>query len=127
MGRYQGVYGLIIDSLISVRLVTADGQLLDVSKDSYPDLFWAIRGAGANFGIITSATYQAHPLTDDGDNFLAEFVVTADQARQYFETVESMQPFPAPLSSIMLNVFDATSNQVCPFQHTFQIDVNNRT
>ena len=113
MGRYQGVYGLVIDALVSVRLVTADGRLLHVSKDSYPDLFWAIRGAGANFGIITSATYKAHPVAHGGDNFVAEFIVSANQSTQYFQTVESMQPLPAPLSSIMLNNFNTTTNEVC--------------
>lgn len=112
MGRYQGVYGLISDALVSVRLITADGRLLHVSKDSHADIFWAIRGAGANFGIITSATYQVHPLTDGGDNFLAEFIVSANQSTQYFQTVESMQPLPARLSSIMLNNFNATTNEV---------------
>ena len=41
-------------------LVTADGQLLTVSKDEHPDLFWAVRGGGGNFGVVTSFEYQLH-------------------------------------------------------------------
>lgn len=51
-GRYQGTYGLMIDALVSARLVTAQGEMVEVSKTENPDLFWAIRGAGANFGIV---------------------------------------------------------------------------
>ncbi len=55
-------HGLTIDSLIEVDLVTADGQLLSVSEGSDPDLFWAIRGGGGNFGIATRFRYRLHPV-----------------------------------------------------------------
>lgn len=61
IGRYQGVFGLLIDSLVSVRLVTADGRLITVSATSNPDLFWAIRGAGSNFGISTPSFLTKTP------------------------------------------------------------------
>lgn len=54
----------MIDALVSARLVTAQGEMVEVSKTENPDLFWAIRGAGANFGIVVSATFQAHRLID---------------------------------------------------------------
>ncbi|KAL4946803.1 hypothetical protein BDV06DRAFT_229681 [Aspergillus oleicola] len=65
IGRLQGTHGLMIDALLSVKLVTATGELLEVSKDSNPDLSWGIRGAAPNFGVITDATYQLHPLSYD--------------------------------------------------------------
>ncbi|KAL4960818.1 FAD-binding oxidoreductase [Aspergillus stella-maris] len=65
IGRLQGTHGLMIDALLSVKLVTAAGELIEVSKDSYPDLFWGVRGASHNFGIITEATYQLQPLGYD--------------------------------------------------------------
>ncbi|KAI6086403.1 FAD-binding domain-containing protein [Hypoxylon rubiginosum] len=111
VGQYQGIYGLIADALISVRMVTANGEHIDVSRDSHPDLFWAVRGAGTNFGIVTSATYKVHPLADDGDVFVAEFLVAAEKSSEYFETLESMSPLPAGLSSIMLVNFNTTTNQ----------------
>jgi FAD binding domain/Berberine and berberine like len=62
MGRLQRRFGLTIDNLLSVELVTADGQLVRASEDENPDLFWGLRGAGANFGIATSFEFRLHPL-----------------------------------------------------------------
>jgi FAD/FMN-containing dehydrogenase len=55
-------FGLACDNLISVELVTADGKLRHVSERDEPDLFWAIRGGGGNFGVATSFEYRLHPL-----------------------------------------------------------------
>ncbi|KAF1995816.1 FAD-binding domain-containing protein [Amniculicola lignicola CBS 123094] len=60
-GYLTGKYGLTIDNLLSVDIVLASGELVTASATSYPDLFWAIRGAGQNFGVATSFTFQAHP------------------------------------------------------------------
>jgi len=62
MGRLQRKYGFTIDNLLSVDLVTADGRLLHVSDEENADLFWGIRGAGANFGIVTSFRFRVHQL-----------------------------------------------------------------
>jgi FAD/FMN-containing dehydrogenase len=61
MGRLQRKHGLTIDNLLSVDLVTAEGRQLHASKDENADLFWGIRGAGANFGVVTSFQFQLHP------------------------------------------------------------------
>ena len=47
---------------VAVELVTADGEVLNVDAESHPDLFWALRGGGGNFGVATSFTYRLHPL-----------------------------------------------------------------
>ena len=54
IGRSHGIHGMIIDALVSVRLVTADGQIIEASEKTNSDLFWGIRGAGQNFGIVVS-------------------------------------------------------------------------
>jgi FAD/FMN-containing dehydrogenase len=62
MGRLQRRYGLTIDNLRAVELVTADGRLVRASGDDNPELFWGLRGAGANFGIATAFEFGLHPF-----------------------------------------------------------------
>jgi len=62
LGWLMGKYGLALDNLRSVDLVTADGKVLRASRDEEPDLFWAVRGGGGNFGVVTSFEYQLHPV-----------------------------------------------------------------
>jgi len=62
LGWLMGKYGLTIDNLLSVDLVTAGGQVLTASATEHPDLFWGVRGGGGNFGIVTSFEFQLHPV-----------------------------------------------------------------
>lgn len=63
IGRLQRRFGLTIDSLRAVKLVTADGRLVRASADEEPELFWGLRGAGANFGVATSLELDLHPFS----------------------------------------------------------------
>ncbi|KAL5333393.1 FAD-binding domain-containing protein [Aspergillus crustosus] len=103
LGTQQGVFGLALDALVSVRLVTASGDLIEVSTEKHPDLFWALRGAGANFGIVTSATYKTYDAVNDGLSVTADFVYTAEKNRTIWEFLhsfddESESNFPPELS-----------------------------
>jgi FAD/FMN-containing dehydrogenase len=62
LGWLMGKYGLTMDNLLAVELVTADGRVLRASSDEHPDLFWAVRGGGGNFGIVTSFEFRLHPV-----------------------------------------------------------------
>ncbi|HEU5098344.1 MAG TPA: FAD-binding oxidoreductase [Roseiflexaceae bacterium] len=62
IGWLMGKYGLTIDNLLSVEIVTADGQIRHASADENGDLFWAVRGGGGNFGIVTAFEYRLHPI-----------------------------------------------------------------
>ena len=62
LGWLTGKYGLTIDNLLSADVVTADGNLVHASVTENEDLFWALRGAGANFGVVTSFEYRLHPV-----------------------------------------------------------------
>ena len=59
-GYLTGRHGLVIDNLLKVKLVTADSEIITASVDEHPDLFWAMRGAGASFGAVVEFTYRAH-------------------------------------------------------------------
>ena len=91
IGLMARAHGLTIDHLVSADVVTADGRLRRVDADHEPDLFWAVRGAGANVGIVTSFEFRADPvpvvvratvLYEAGDiaRFLQDWGATVEQA-----------------------------------------------
>ena len=85
-------YGMSIDNLISADVLTADGKLLHASTEHNPDLFWAIRGGGGNFGIVIGFEFQLHPV---GPEVLSGLIVypfeeaksVLTQYRQFVETM----------------------------------------
>jgi len=62
-GWLMGKYGLTIDNLLAAEVVTAAGEVVTASHEKNQDLFWALRGGGGNFGVVTSFEYQAHPVS----------------------------------------------------------------
>jgi FAD/FMN-containing dehydrogenase len=78
LGLLTRRYGLSCDNLIAADLVTADGELLQVDDQHHPDLLWALRGGGGNFGVVTSFEYRLHPVGPEV--WLALTVYPADQA-----------------------------------------------
>lgn len=96
-------YGLTIDSLLAAEIVTADGELLHVDKDSHPDLFWAIRGGGGNFGVVTRFQFRLQkvdavvggmlimPATAD---VIAKFMAEAEAAPDELSGIANVMPAP---------------------------------
>ncbi len=96
-------YGLTIDDLLAADIVTADGQLLRVDAASHPDLFWAIRGGGGNFGVATRFQFRLHevdtvvggmlilPATPDT---VASFIAAAEAAPEELSTIANVTPAP---------------------------------
>jgi hypothetical protein len=82
-GRLNRKYGLTIDNVTGARIVTADGQARWISADEEPDLFWAIRGGGGNFGVVTEFEYQLHPF--DRNVLSGNIVWPLEQARDVLE------------------------------------------
>jgi FAD/FMN-containing dehydrogenase len=63
LGWLMGTHGLAIDNLLSVEVVTADGRVRRASADEHPDLFWALRGGGGNYGVVTSLEFRLHRVS----------------------------------------------------------------
>ncbi|KAI0102717.1 hypothetical protein GGR51DRAFT_526744 [Nemania sp. FL0031] len=111
IGRFNGIDGMLIDFLISVRLVTAQGTIVEASGTQHADLFWGLRGAGANFGIILSATYKLVPLLGNGEVTNFDLVVPAEMVPDYFKTLESYNAsMPAKLAGVSVIIYNADTN-----------------
>lgn len=108
IGYLSRRYGLSCDNLLSADVVTAEGKTLVASKDAHADLFWALRGAGSNFGVVTSMEFQLHPVKTvyagpifydaehAGDLFrmFREFILTAPEAFGGFLGWQIAPPLP---------------------------------
>jgi FAD/FMN-containing dehydrogenase len=99
MGHLRRKHGLSSDNLISVELVTADGRLLTASEEENADLFWAVRGGGGNFGVVTSFEYRLHPV---GPEVMCAFVFyPGDRAEEILRSVEEyMKDAPDEVSTL---------------------------
>jgi len=96
-------HGLTIDSLLAAEVVTADGQLLHVDDQSDPDLFWALRGGGGNFGVVTRFQYRLHEVGTVTGGLLvlpatpevvAGFVAEAEAAPEELSAIANVLPAP---------------------------------
>jgi FAD/FMN-containing dehydrogenase len=96
-------HGLTIDDLLAAEIVTADGEILHVDAESHPDLFWAIRGGGGNFGVVTRFRFRLHELdTVLGGMLLLPatpetihaFIAEADAAPEELSTMANVMPAP---------------------------------
>jgi FAD/FMN-containing dehydrogenase len=107
-GWLGGKYGLALDNLISVDIVTADGQLHVASATENPDLFWAVRGGGGNFGVVTSFEYQLHPV---GPLPVGVVIFPLDRARevlQFYNEFASSIPDELNTASGLATLEDGT-------------------
>lgn len=113
-GHLTRKYGLTIDSLIAADVVLADGTFVTASEQDHPDLYWALRGGGGNFGVVTSFTFRLHPVhtvgvgltvwpidrTQDVLRWYREFLPAAPEDLNGFYAVLAVPPgppFPEPI------------------------------
>ena len=85
----MGFYGLATDQIISLDVVLADGSLAKVSATSNPDLYWGMRGAGHNFGIVTQVHYKIHDRPT-ADWYYTIMFFTADKLEKFFDLLNAL-------------------------------------
>jgi hypothetical protein len=94
IGYLSRRFGLTVDNLLSADVVLADGAFVTASEHSHPDLFWALRGGGGNFGIVTSFTFRCHDIGEHGTIIggpvLYDLADTAEVMRWYRELLPSL-------------------------------------
>ena len=92
IGWLVGKHGMTIDNLLSVDLVTADGEFVTASAESHPDLFWALRGGGGNFGVATSFEFALHPQGEVLAGVVAYPVAQARQVLDFYREFTAKAP-----------------------------------
>jgi FAD/FMN-containing dehydrogenase len=128
VGRFQGVFGLLIDQLLSVRIITANGKLITASKTENSDLFWAVRGAGANFGVITSATYNLPRPINNNQVLNADFSFAASKNASYFDLIQDLKgTIPAELATITITYWNDEAGEVRFLWHENSYQVHELT
>ncbi|KAF8847502.1 FAD-binding domain-containing protein [Acephala macrosclerotiorum] len=111
-GVLQGEHGLLIDNLVSARLILANGSAVTVSSSSHPDLFWALRGAGHNFGIVTEIEYKIYDV-EEGDSWMYEsFVFKGSQVDGLYGLENELEADEVRRSRVFMFSFWAWSLEI---------------
>jgi FAD/FMN-containing dehydrogenase len=105
-------YGLTIDSLLAAEMVTADGEVLCVDEERHPDLFWAIRGGGGNFGVVTRFQFRLHDIS----SFVGGMLMLPATAEVIEAFIAESEAAPEELSTIA-NVMPAPPMPFVPAEH----------
>jgi FAD/FMN-containing dehydrogenase len=109
----MGIRGLLLDALQSVRMVTADGKLVTASRTQNSGLFWAIGGAGNNFGVVTSATFKIYDATNDAQAMVASMIFPAVANKSFWEVLQSFdENLPPGLAITALGFYYRQFNMV---------------
>src|SRR5581483_11965120 len=109
LGWLMGRYGLTVDNLLSAEVVTADGAVVTASASEHEDLFWALRGGGGNFGVVTSFEYRLHPVGPvvTGFRVVYPFSRAAEVLRAYRDFTASI-PDELTLNAALLHASDGS-------------------
>ncbi len=99
-GWLSGRFGSTVDNLLAVKVVVADGRILAASEAENSDLFWAIRGAGHNFGVTVEFTFQAHDLTNEV--YAGSLVFTPDKLASLVDALNARMAESDPRGAAML-------------------------
>ncbi|KAG8167743.1 hypothetical protein KVR01_003432 [Diaporthe batatas] len=99
-GFLQGRYGLALDNLASARVALGNGTIVVASDETNADLFWALRGAGHNFGIVTEVEYKIHDVPPSNTWIFADLYFTADKVEEIFAVTNKIAEGYQPIGVI---------------------------
>ncbi|KAK5656793.1 hypothetical protein OQA88_4341 [Cercophora sp. LCS_1] len=112
IGGLHGHRGIMADLLEEVEVVTASGDLIKASAAENEDLFWALRGAGSNFGVVTSATYRLPAVSNQGVYVNADFVYPASANHSFWKVMADFDDaMPSRLAITAVSFFDRIANR----------------
>jgi FAD/FMN-containing dehydrogenase len=112
LGWLMAKHGLAADNLLAVELVNADGDILDVTEASDPDLFWGLRGGGGNFGIATSFTYRLHPLEEVTGGLIAHPFDAAPELLRFYRDALANCPDDLTVFGALVHAPDGSGTKV---------------
>lgn len=106
LGWQMARHGLVCDNLLSADVVTADGQLLETSPTQHADLFWALRGGGGNFGVVTSFEFQLHPMAPFTGGMVLFPIAQARDVLQFYRQFSLDSPDDLTVNAILMTTPD---------------------
>lgn len=89
-GFLQNRFGLALDNLVSARVALGDGSVVIASDETHPDLFWALRGAGHNFGVVTELVYKIYDVPHENKWVFSDMIFTADKVEEVFKVTNDI-------------------------------------
>jgi FAD/FMN-containing dehydrogenase len=112
LGWLMSKYGLAADNLLSAEIVTAKGEVLHPSANEHPDLFWALRGGGGNFGVVTSFEFRLHPLSTIFGGLIAHPLDAAPEVLRFFREFTANASDDATLFGALVHAPDGSGHKL---------------
>jgi len=108
LGWLMSKYGLAADNLEAIELVTATGEVLEVDERSHPDLLWALRGGGGNFGVATSLTFRVHPVAQITGGLIAHPLAAGPELLRFYRDAAADLPDDASVFAGLVHAPDGS-------------------
>jgi len=115
LGWLMGTHGLSVDNLLSVELVTAAGEVLAASNNEQPDLFWALRGGGGNFGVAASFEFRLYPLEQVFGGLVAHPFAAAKEVLRFYREFTASVPDELTVNLSLVHAPDGSGVRLAAF------------
>jgi len=124
LGWLMGKYGLAADNLLSVELITSSGEVVSASEGEHPDLFWALRGGGGNFGVASSFQYRLHPLEQVFGGLVAHPFDAAGEVLRFYRDFTATVPDELAVIGALVHAPDGSGVPLaaCAICHAGSLD-----